>query len=548
MHTTCRDIVRRYIRLLGLAYLEAEIDQLGGESRLRLLSADSVEAILFSPVFRNEVGRGTSFLASSEFEALIDNILTEYADGNGFSLPRIVDTTDLDSFRSSLKTVSARDKVAATIEAGIAIVSACQSDALSGLISSIDIVNGIDGPEDEIVAYSNPAIPGFVAINVNAQPIIVGEMLIHEAAHSVTSALLALDPLHDRLFFNSVGVLSPFTDTARTPERVFHGIVSYACVREYWVRLAEFDCGLRKEVIDRRIDTLSSRVSLAIHLLADGVGRDVAMKSIYHTLDRMGIESEWLEWRDVNSDLFTLNGYSRSAELKPIQQAELLLAAHGHKVSRISSSMADLKNIGFAIAGQVPTVVSGSAFIQVDDEKLGGFSNVAICSDFSAARSEDLVHLYVACDIELARQAACLDAQNCAGELFEIPKCCRNWFDAAWPKVVTNGGDAFAHMIRLQNRSHEIYVSPECDASAMYRGGGLCWHFPCSPHCENTISLIKQRRLQLEKINPKLLKELELAKRDTILLTYDGVYVEDRIFDEGSILIRYDSHLFNNVV
>ena len=310
-------------------------------------------------------------------------------------------------------------------------------------------------------------------------------------------------------------------------------------MREYWVRLAEFDCGLSKEVIDKRIETLSSRVSLAIRLLADGVGRDVAMESIYHALKRIAIDSEWLQWRNVDSNLFTLNGYPRAAELKPIEQAELLLAAHGHKVSRISSSMADLRTRGFAIAGQAPTVVSGSAFYQIDDEKLGGFSNIAFYCDLSAARSEDLVHLYVAFDIELARKAAFLDAQNCAGELFGIPKCCRNWFDAAWPKVVGDGGDAFAHMIRLQNRSHEIYVSPECDATAMYRGGGLCWHFPCSPHCDNTISLIKQRRLQLEIINPSLLQELEFAKRDSIALTNDGVYVDSDILNEGSILIRY---------
>ena len=73
----------------------------------------------------------------------------------------------------------------------------------------------------------------------------------------------------------------------------------------------------------------------------------------------------------------------------------------------------------------------------------------------------------------------------------------------------------------------------------MYRGGGLCWHFPCSPDCAETIRIVGERRDFLTKHDPGLLRELDRANRDAVSLLPDGSY-RDGISDvRGRVVVSF---------
>ena len=408
---------------------------------------------------------------------------------------------------------------------------------LSLLLQSIDIVVGLQGPWGEVRAFSNPAFPGFVAIGVNSPPAILAEQALHESMHVALAARLALDPMCGPLCDGRVGVLSPFTNSVRTVERVVHGIMSYGVVLAIWKAFGETPSlaallGLDGEeeasaVCKRRVETVSARLALAELSLRDAAGVDVVEMTRAIFKELTGINGPWVtDLVQSRSAVVSRGSFNVGVgDLNAIERAEVALALEGKKVSRISVPFHRSAEIGFGLLGLGSVAASAVAIRPMRDDRLDGFSNVAeACTHILGAAPSDEVHLYISNEPHLAHSAAVLDRSDEAGELLGIPPCCRARFARRWTSVRHAGGDMFADMLRSHASNGRADVAVECDVSAMYRGGGLCWHFPCSPTCASTIEVVRSRRALFSRTDPELLRVLDSTIAVNVELDSSGRY------------------------
>ena len=239
----------------------------------------------------------------------------------------------------------------------------------------------------------------------------------------------------------------------------------------------------------------------------------------------------------------TAAGYSDNiANLDAIRRAELMLATTGLKVSRISVPFNEVARIGFALVSRAAAVGSSWATRAVPDGRLGGFSNISdTIDDILEAPADSQVHLYIHASSSFARLAAVLDREGKAGDLFGIPTCCQKWFADNWQRLSSVGGDLFADLIQRFQTAGRCEVAKECDVSAMYRGGGFCWHFPCHPRCEKTVKLVQARRAAIMELDASLVSELESAYRPSIVLLPDGTYSESQSAAMPGLVVNFVS-------
>jgi hypothetical protein len=411
-------------------------------------------------------------------------------------------------------------------------VSRVTAGRFDRIVAGVDLVCGLNSPWGEICSVSNPKFPGFVALGVNGPPALLAEQLLHEAVHVCFAAQAVLNRELHTLLRHDVGALSPFTGSVRTVERLVHGILSYGAVLGFWKALStsrkaakdlEVSQDRAEEICANRIAALEGRVGLGLLSLREATGSDVEA-AVFEVSDKQfnGALSQ-IAFHDREQVLKAFDAAGAIEDLSCIQRAEVLLASSGHKVSRISIPMRSAASVGYSLMRSAGVVASSTAIKPLLDERIDSFSNIVAEERHILDAPENFeVHLFVAREASLARRAALLDRLDKAGECLGIPKCCCRQFEARWPTVQRDGGDLFADMLRSHCASGDIEVAQECDASAMYRGGGLCWHFPCSPKCEQTIGLVRQRHSHLQATDPKLLTSLEQAYATSITLDPSG--------------------------
>ena len=553
--TPC-ELVRAHARVISLAVLRRSIDTAEPESNeLKALPAHIVDKVCLDRSFR--------IIAANA-------IISGTAPDPGFVLRRCNASASipLDEYPVFLTGDEHLDriigpKLAGSIVQDESLVKEAWSKAqdvlddlslrvLLDAINSVDLVAGLNGPHGEIRALSNPNFPGFIAIGVRNPPLILAEQAVHEAMHVILAARIALDAELDMLTDERVGVLSPFTNSARTIERVVHGVLSYAAVQVLWRAVAHSDEPgrwmdlSRREgsygIARRRVQALEARLQLAMACLLDGAGEEVCHRTSELSREILGVDLSHFTTSKTSRDQVVSNaGYSTDTScLTPIERAELLLSMHGTKVSRLTMRVGDISQVGFAVASRVPVATSSWTVRSISDQRIGGFSNIAgerkhvLQSD-----AESEIHLYLHSNPSWARYAALLDGKDAAGDLFGIPSCCRDWYLREWADASEAGGDLFAVMVRGACSNGEVVVASECDASAMYRGGGLCWHFPCSPHCSKTIAIVRNRRESLEENDPFLLTQLDAAGRDVITILADGSYEDQEVSAVKAVVVRF---------
>jgi len=213
-----------------------------------------------------------------------------------------------------------------------------------------------------------------------------------------------------------------------------------------------------------------------------------------------------------------------SAGLGQIEQAEVLLGAAGHKVSRINVELNRCPRIGELLTSGTSCCFSLEAHSPRRDGRLGGFSNTIdeAVPLLSASPSDDLF-VYIGGDGASTRLAFELDRRGQAGELFDIPDCCRHFFATHWPACASDGdGDLFGWMISSQGSSgtrRVVEIDWRCNAAAMYFGGGLCWHFPCRPDCPATCEAIDRRLASLARIDRRLALALAESQQRSMVFS-----------------------------
>lgn len=554
MFNTPADLVRAHARAHTLLALHRMITNRSVDSSmLRDLNASTVESASVHPEFRTWAAE--MFLCDTAPDP--NEVLRIIG-----SLCKISDEVQVLPATNSLRTIVGHsfEAVIASDSKSVSCAWATACDVfdklglneLRSVVRAVDLITGLNGPRGEIRAFSNPHFPGFVAIGINNPPLILAEQAVHEAMHVTLAARIALDAALDLLTDQRVGILSPFTGSVRTIERVAHGILSYAAVRELWravdneerpeLLMEVPNLGVAKGLIARRLRTLDGRLSVAMSCLLDGAGREACDLLVKLSLDLLNAELEApvSELSRRKDDLAAAGLPDKPVGLNSVQRAELHFAVQGDKVSRITIPYSDVSTDGFALISCAAVAAASFTIRSVPDPRINQFSNVSGGVEHVLnASAEAEVHLYLHSDPAMVRRAALLDRDDEAGELLGIPKCCCEWFARQWPVARNIGGDAFALMVRLASHGGRAIVARECDASGMYRGGGLCWHFPCSPFCQETIRLVRRRREQLAVSNPVLLKELDRAIRSAITIFADGAHIDGEWVGDGAVVIEF---------
>jgi len=269
--------------------------------------------------------------------------------------------------------------------------------------------------------------------------------------------------------------------------------------------------------MSRRIAELRERLALGWASLTRAL-----MPTERALLDEI-LDSQLGRSRVESFDMTELSGVARV--LAPIQRAEFLLGATARKTSRLSMGVGDAEGFEALIRSGIPFVLSRQAYRSKPDVDACGFANTfESAGDIRSADDSSEVLCYVNQDIGDARAAAELDSSGAAGDYFGIPRCCQAHFSANWESARQRGGDLFASLVLPLASEHAVALPWQCNAAAMYFGGGLCWHFPCSVDCPETIAMVDRRAQELEALDTNLARHLIEVQRRPFFLSTDGRY------------------------
>lgn len=193
-------------------------------------------------------------------------------------------------------------------------------------------------------------------------------------------------------------------------------------------------------------------------------------------------------------------------------QVEILLALLGLKVSRLTLALQDAVELQRILG--VPLVCGSHLVVAQTDPELPSFSNLAARLPIAAdmiplVRPEQTIDIYIAVDWRSAAICWALDQRDKAGELLDIPECCRRWFAENWEVCVKElEGDLAYCCLKSQLIGEIVSIPAATNPYAVYLGGSLLSHFPCSPFCNATMAVAEKRRVALSSVAPKLLERV----------------------------------------
>lgn len=399
---------------------------------------------------------------------------------------------------------------------------ALDEDIVKGAyVQAVELLDAVNHPGSEIIrsstlallglkngfgdirAFSDERLPGFIAFGASNPPGAVAEQLLHESVHTRLWSYLQLEHSTRDVLAALNGTYSPFVKRGRSALLVLHGLLSYGAVHSMWRAIS--DAGLASVafgqedaisvgLVEKRLAVLASRVRSAQKMLQN-VCRHGEAQAL---AEAVGISWSLTGEKSVSARADSVEELLKlvtDSALGDITKAEIALAVLGEKVSRAVLPIDGLQFLeAFGNAGG-KFVIGRQAIRSKSDDRIDGFSNIvsSVCSLDSNEPSLD-VFVYFGKNIEVLEVAARLDDTNEAGLLLEIPACCQEYFRENWSTVMQGDGDLFGHLLAQQPLISTGCL--ECNATQMYRGKGLCWHFPCSLNCDATKTRVR-RRLQL---------------------------------------------------
>lgn len=209
-----------------------------------------------------------------------------------------------------------------------------------------------------------------------------------------------------------------------------------------------------------------------------------------------------------------------------IRAAEIALAISGRKASRICCSDKEATQLSALIGSSAGLCFSPYRLIPAADARIANFSNMA--SKVAQLLPGFIQHgdcvAYLAATPAQARAALRADRREAAGRLFAIPRCCEKAFMQRWRVAADRwSGDMASMTFFGRDKNGHVRAMPwQLNVFAMYFGGGLLWHFPCSVECRQTIKLIEERVRVLRRISPKLTGRLLRGHRRPIMRARNG--------------------------
>ena len=219
--------------------------------------------------------------------------------------------------------------------------------------------------------------------------------------------------------------------------------------------------------------------------------------------------------------------------------AEIVLAVAGNKMSRITGHSTLLAQVARVVG--FPFFIGSQSVEPINDTTLEGFSNRSAPGE----RIQDLagdcdVYSYFGGDAGDQALLSVLDQLNMAGAYLGIPPCCRAFFAASWDTACRDhdGDLAFLFMSSQPQWTDKrlIDIAWQCNPYGMYAGGGLTWHFPCSPTCAATIDTVDERFGRLSEIDATFARECRAFQQRSFTLLPDRTTVSESDASSGVLI------------
>jgi hypothetical protein len=231
----------------------------------------------------------------------------------------------------------------------------------------------------------------------------------------------------------------------------------------------------------------------------------------------------------------------RALEFGPIVTKEILCAAAGLKVTRVSATDADVAKLERLLPAQgIELMVSKTKYGIAQDAGKGGWSN-RFTDVVVPDAPEGYWKLYIAVDPTLmfrAREHDADGADNFLGESLGIPDCCRTFFDAFAKQAFEKQGDLvpFTFLNTAGGYPFNFWNNSACQ----YFGYSLLSFSPCSFHCPHAAEVASKTYAFLRQVDADFAERFVEQHRRSILYTeYDGVFsLIDAEYDTGVLSYR----------
>lgn len=231
----------------------------------------------------------------------------------------------------------------------------------------------------------------------------------------------------------------------------------------------------------------------------------------------------------------------RAQEFGPIVTKEILCAAAGLKLTRVSVTDRDVATLkGLLPSYGMQLTVSEKKYGIARDVGKGGWSN-----RFTTPVSHDTAggywKLYIAADRSLMLRAREHDAggnDNSLGETLGIPDCCRRFFDAFAKQAFAKQGDLVP--FTFSNTVGEYPFDFWNNSACQYFGYSLLSFSPCSFNCPHAAEIARKTYDFLSGIDPDFAERFLQHHRHSVLYTeYEGVFLLiDAEYNAGVLTYR----------
>jgi len=126
------------------------------------------------------------------------------------------------------------NKVLDELNNGFSIIKSISLVWHNKMSKVLETVSGIVDERNVINSGFTKDFPGFINLNINADPIIIGEQIAHETTHLLFENILYFDKKVNSYIRQIPPVFSVFAKKPRSAELVLHGLFSYTSVYVYW--------------------------------------------------------------------------------------------------------------------------------------------------------------------------------------------------------------------------------------------------------------------------------------------------------------------------
>lgn len=390
------------------------------------------------------------------------------------------------------------NKVLYELNNGFSIIKSISLVWHNNMSKALETVSGIIDERNVINSGFTKDFPGFINLNINADPIIIGEQLAHETTHLLFENILYFDTKVNTYIRQIPPVFSVFAKKPRSAELVLHGLFSYTSVFVYWNALIEL-YPKEKARIQKRKNQVLIYINEAIKDLNNVLSNKdwSKVKTIYKKVCPVFNEKFW-DTRISNKKLKINKSIHLDLKrhLNDIEIAELILAIEGNKVSRISIPINKVKEL-IDVVHKLPIYYCFSNYIfsSKSDSQINDFQNViSSIYNLDTHYKEDIdIHIYFSNNKLKLRQSYVLDQSDESATLFKTPKCCQEFFKNNWEYAVKKYQGDLTRVYFENINKIIIKVNLLYNPIPMYFGMGLCWHFPCSLNCKKTQKIIDQR-------------------------------------------------------